>query len=98
MAAMTATPPDAQAASCLVAGIPDSSGTTLAMVASVVPELSGIPATRHEAACASGGVAVMAAMADLESGRYDVALVLGVEIERNVPGTVGAGYMASASW
>src|SRR5674476_1398232 len=68
------------------------------MVASVIPGLSGIPATRHEAACASGGVAVMAAMADLESGRYDVALVLGVEIERNVPGTVGAGYLASAAW
>src|SRR5450756_1427976 len=68
------------------------------MVASVVPELSGVPSTRHEAACASGGVAVMAAMADLESGRYDVALVLGVEIERNVPGAVGAGYLASAAW
>ena len=68
------------------------------MVASVLPELSGVPATRHEAACASGGVAVMAAMADIESGRYDVALVLGVEIERNVPGAVGAGLMASASW
>ena len=68
------------------------------MVASVLPDLCGIPATRHEAACASGGVAVMAAMADIESGRYDVALVLGVEIERNVPGTVGAGYLASAAW
>jgi len=68
------------------------------MVASVVPELSGVPATRHEAACASGGVAVMAAMADLESGRYDVALVLGVEIERNVSGAVGAGHLACASW
>jgi len=68
------------------------------MVATMVPELSGVPATRHEAACASGGVAVMAAMADLESGRYDVALVLGVEIERNVPGPVGAGYLASAAW
>jgi acetyl-CoA C-acetyltransferase len=68
------------------------------MVASVLPDLSGVPATRHEAACASGGVAVMAAMADLESGRYDVALVLGVEIERNVPGAVGAGYLASAAW
>jgi acetyl-CoA C-acetyltransferase len=68
------------------------------MAASVVPSLSGVPATRHEAACASGGVAVMAAMADLESGRYDVALVLGVEVERNVPGTVGAGYLASAAW
>ncbi|MEU9207632.1 acetyl-CoA acetyltransferase [Streptomyces sp. NPDC048415] len=69
-----------------------------AMVAGVVPSLSGVPATRHEAACASGGVAVMAGMTDLESGRYDVALVLGVEIERNVPGYVGAGYLASASW
>jgi acetyl-CoA C-acetyltransferase len=68
------------------------------MVATAVPELSGIPATRHEAACASGSVAVLAAMADLESGRYDVALVLGVEIERNVPGAVGAGYLASAAW
>src|SRR5664280_3500410 len=68
------------------------------MVASVVPALSGVPATRHEAACASGGVAVLAAMADLESGRYDVALVVGVESERNVPGAVGAGYLASAAW
>jgi acetyl-CoA C-acetyltransferase len=68
------------------------------MVASVVPELSGIPSSRHEAACASGGVAVLAAMADLESGRYDVALVLGAEIERNVSGAVGAGYLASAAW
>ncbi len=41
---------------------------------------------------------MLAAMADLESGRYDVALVLGVEIERNVSGTVGAGYLASAAW
>jgi acetyl-CoA C-acetyltransferase len=68
------------------------------MVASVLPDLCGVPATRHEAACASGGVAVMAAMADIESGRYDVALVLGVEIERNVSGSVGAGYLASAAW
>jgi acetyl-CoA C-acetyltransferase len=68
------------------------------MVATVVPELAGIPSTRHEAACASGGVAVMAAMADIESGRYDVALVLGVEIERNVSGTLRAGYLAAAAW
>lgn len=73
-------------------------GHLSSMVASVVPELAGLPATRHEAACASGSVAVMAAMADLESGRYDVALVLGVEIERNVSGSVGAGYLASAAW
>jgi acetyl-CoA C-acetyltransferase len=68
------------------------------MVAAVIPGLAGVPASRHEAACASGGIAVMAAMADLESGRYDVALVLGVEIERNVTGAVGAGYLGSAAW
>lgn len=47
------------------------------------PSLSGIPTARHEAACASGSVATLAAMADLQSGRYDVGLVLGVELMRN---------------
>ena len=36
------------------------------------PDLWGVPAARHEAACASGGIAVLAAMAELEAGRYDV--------------------------
>lgn len=68
------------------------------MPATVLPELWGVPAARHEAACASGGVAVLAAMADLESGRYDVALVLGLELERTVPGNVGARHMGAAAW
>ncbi|GAC86270.1 hypothetical protein GP2_068_00070, partial [Gordonia paraffinivorans NBRC 108238] len=55
-----------------------------AMPASTVDELWGVPASRHEGACASGSLAVLAAMADLESGRYDCALVLGVELEKNV--------------
>lgn len=46
------------------------------------PALDGLPAARHEAACASGSVAALAAMADLQSGRYDVALVLGIELLR----------------
>ncbi len=69
-----------------------------AMPASVVPELWEVPATRHEGACASGSLAILAAMADLESGRYDVALVLGVELEKNVPGDQGARNMAGAAW
>ncbi|MET7769352.1 acetyl-CoA acetyltransferase [Nocardia sp. NPDC005366] len=69
-----------------------------AMPASVVPDLWGVPATRHEGACASGSLAVLAAMADLESGRYDCALVLGIELEKNVPGDTGAEYMAGAAW
>ncbi|GAB98630.1 hypothetical protein GONAM_02_01530 [Gordonia namibiensis NBRC 108229] len=69
-----------------------------AMPASVVPELWSIPASRHEGACASGSLAILAAMADLESGRYDCALVVGAELEKNVPGDDGARNMAGAAW
>jgi acetyl-CoA C-acetyltransferase len=53
---------------------------------------------RHEAACASGGIAVLAAMAEIEAGRYDVALVLGVEQEKSVPGDEAARILGAASW
>jgi acetyl-CoA C-acetyltransferase len=69
-----------------------------AMPATVRPALWGIPASRHEAACASGSIAVLAAMADLEAGRYDAALVLGVEQQRNVPGEHAARLLAAAAW
>lgn len=69
-----------------------------AMPASVAPDLWNVPATRHEGACASGSLAILAAMADLESGRYDCALVLGVELEKNVPGDLGAKHMEGAAW
>ena len=36
------------------------------------PALRGVPAMRHEAACASGGLALLAATAEIEAGRYDV--------------------------
>jgi acetyl-CoA C-acetyltransferase len=69
-----------------------------AMPAQVVPALRGVPAMRHEAACASGGIAVLAAMAEIEAGRYDVALVLGVEQEKSVPGDEAARILGAASW
>ncbi|AYF77900.1 thiolase domain-containing protein [Nocardia yunnanensis] len=68
------------------------------MPATVHPELWGVPAARHEAACASGSMAALAAMADLESGRYDCALVLGAELEKTVPGAQAAAYMGAAAW
>ncbi|MFB8001319.1 acetyl-CoA acetyltransferase [Nocardia sp. NPDC056000] len=68
------------------------------MPATVFPELWGIPASRHEAACASGSMAVLAAMSDLESGRYDCALVIGAELEKTVPGNQAAAYMGAAAW
>ena len=69
-----------------------------AMPATVAPDLWGIPAARHEAACASGGIAILAAMAEIEAGRYDCALVLGAEQERNVPGDQAAGHLGAAAW
>jgi acetyl-CoA acetyltransferase len=61
-----------------------------AMPATVCDELWDTPASRHEAACASGSVATLAAMADLRSGAYDSALVVGVEQEKTVPGDTAA--------
>ncbi|MFO0578036.1 MAG: acetyl-CoA acetyltransferase [Polyangia bacterium] len=53
-----------------------------ALVPEADPALDGLPTARHEAACASGSVAALAAMADLQAGRYDVACVLGIELMR----------------
>ncbi|CAN5911978.1 acetyl-CoA acetyltransferase [soil metagenome] len=69
-----------------------------AMAATVEDDLWGRPATRHEAACASGSAAVLAASAELEAGRYQVALVVGVELERTVPGDVAAAHLGAAAW
>lgn len=62
------------------------------------PAFDGLPTARHEAACASGGVALMAAMADIESGRYGMAAVLGIELMRNVPGQRAAEHLGAAAW
>ena len=64
----------------------------------MVPELDGVPAARHEGACASGSLAILAAMEDIEAGRYDCVLVVGAEQERNVPGELAARHLGSAAW
>ncbi|MFK7954911.1 MAG: acetyl-CoA acetyltransferase [Lysobacterales bacterium] len=63
------------------------------------PAFSGVPAARHEAACASGSLAILAACADLEAGRYGLAAVVGIEQMRNVPGQKAAEYIGGpAMW
>jgi acetyl-CoA C-acetyltransferase len=63
------------------------------------PALAGVPAARHEGACASGSLALLAAMADLESERYGLAAVVGIEQMRNVPGEQAAQYIGGpAMW
>lgn len=64
----------------------------------VYPELCAIPTSRHEAACASGSMAMLAAMRDIESGHYSTACVLGLELMRNVDGRTGAEYLGAATF
>jgi len=69
-----------------------------AMPASVNDGLWDTPASRHEAACASGSVAALAALSDLRSGAYRTALVVGVELEKTVPGDTAAQHLGAAAW
>lgn len=69
-----------------------------AMPATVLPELWGVPAMRHEAACASSSMATLSAMAEIESGRYDCVLVLGVEQEKTMPGAQASAVQEAAAW
>ena len=69
-----------------------------ALVPTLDPAWASLPTSRHEAACASGSVAVLAAMAEIEAGRYDVALVLGVELMRGVDGVTAAQHLGCAAW
>jgi len=69
-----------------------------AMVAQVVPELWGVPAMRHEGSCASASLAVLAAMAEIEAGRYDCVLVIGAEEFKNTPGDIASVNQNAAGW
>ncbi len=69
-----------------------------AMPATVNSDLWNVPSARHEAACASGSVATLAAIADLRSGAYRAALVVGVELEKTVPGDRAAQHLGAAAW
>jgi acetyl-CoA C-acetyltransferase len=68
------------------------------MFTAIDPGFVGLPTMRHEAACASGSMAALSAMADIESGRYDLACVVGVEMMRSVPGDVATKYLGTAAW
>src|SRR5580658_7359453 len=56
------------------------------------PTFSGLPTSRHEAACASGSIALIAA------ARYDLACVCGVEQMKTVDSTTGGDYLGTAAW
>src|SRR6185437_4370962 len=62
------------------------------------PQFSGIPTSRHEAACASGSIAILAAAADIEAGHYDLAAVVGLEQMKTVDSATGGDFLGTAGW
>lgn len=51
-----------------------------ALLTEVNEAFYGVPSARYEAACASGSVALDAAITKLRAGDYDVAVVVGFEL------------------
>ena len=68
------------------------------LLARCEPAWNEIPIMRHEAACASGSMAILAAMATIESGRAECVCVLGIEQMRNVSGEQAAENLGTAAW
>ncbi|MBI4675997.1 MAG: thiolase domain-containing protein [Elusimicrobia bacterium] len=69
-------------------------------LASVVADylgFSGVPASRSESACASGGAAFKAAYAEVAAGLCDVALVVGVEKMTDVGGDEATYTLGTAA-
>ena len=64
----------------------------------VHPAFSGLPTGRHEAACASGSIALLAAGAEIEAGRYDLQAVVGIEQMKTVSASDGGAYLGTAAW
>jgi acetyl-CoA C-acetyltransferase len=67
-----------------------------AMLTDVDPKLRGIPTLHTEAACASGGVAVLTGAQQIMGGLYDVVLVVGVEQQKTMSPADGADVLAAA--
>ena len=62
------------------------------------PALTFKPSTRVEAACASGGLALMSGIKAVLSGTSETVLALGVEVQNTVKAIYGADILAGAGW
>src|SRR5262245_36369179 len=69
-----------------------------AFLVDIDPSFSGLPTSRHEAACASGSIAILVASAEIEAGRYDLAMVVGVEQMKTVDPARGGDFLGTAAW
>ena len=67
-----------------------------ALLAAADPDLAGKPIARLEGACASGGLAIAAAVDAIRAGA-EVVLVVGAEVQNSENAKVGADYLARAA-
>ena len=67
------------------------------LLTEVNPCFYGIPSARYEAACASGSVALDAAMTKIKSGDYDLAIVIGWELMKTVDSKTGGDFLGRAA-
>ena len=67
-----------------------------AFLTEVDPKLRGLPTMHVEAACASGGVAVLSGAQQIMGGLRDAVLVVGVEQQKTMAPAQGADVLAAA--
>lgn len=69
-----------------------------AFLTEVDPAFYGVPSARYEAACASSSVALDAAQTKIQTGDYDVAIVVGWELMKTVDSKVGGDFLGRAAY
>ena len=62
------------------------------------PRFVGLPTMRFEAACASGAIASLSAMAHIQAGIHDLVCVIGVELMKTVDSAKGGDFLGTAAW
>jgi acetyl-CoA C-acetyltransferase len=68
-----------------------------ALLTEVNPAFYGMPSARYEAACASGSVALDAAITKIRSGDYQISIVIGFEMMKTVNSIVCGDYLGRAA-
>lgn len=75
-----------------------SQGHLGALLTEIDEAFYGVPSARYEAACASGSVALDAAITKIRTGDYDVAVVVGFELMKTVDSKIGGDYLGRAAF
>ncbi|MGH8912696.1 MAG: acetyl-CoA acetyltransferase [Acidimicrobiia bacterium] len=68
------------------------------LAASIHPDFAHVAGARHEAACASGSMAALAGLAQIQAGWSDLVVVVGIEHMRNVDAVTAAGHLGAAMY